>query len=246
MTDRLKVLLIDGSPRGKQGNTYLVSRAFIEGMGDIELKEIPVYMANIQHCRGCLHCLKKQPGYCSITDDDMAAILQDFLWADLCIWSMPVFAFGIPSKTKALIDRMMPMFSLSMDIDKTGSPVHPLLDPGYRSENLLISTGGFPVAENNFEPLVIYMERRFRDSFKGAITVPQGPLIRSDPNDPPQSPEEKEVVSRLLDKARAAGAYYIENRAFSKEILDGLKKPMIDPQDYINGTNEIAASLSER
>lgn len=45
MKNRPKVLLINGSPRGEHGNTYIVAQAFIKGMGDIELKEIPVYRA---------------------------------------------------------------------------------------------------------------------------------------------------------------------------------------------------------
>jgi multimeric flavodoxin WrbA len=242
MKKKPNVLLINGSPRGEYGNTYLVTRAFIEGMGDIELREIPVYEANIQHCKGCLYCLTKRPGHCIIKDDDMEVILQDFLWADISIWSMPLFDFSIPSKTKALLDRMMPMFSVGMKIDETGAPMHPMLNTAYQSDNVLISTCGFPVAEHNYELMTEYMQRRFKNRYKGGITIPQGEIIRPDPASP-SSPELKETIDDLMARVRSAGSYFRENGSLSEEIQTAMKKPLVPPDDYMDGINTIASML---
>jgi len=244
MENRPKVLLINGSPRGDHGNTYIVAQDFIKGMGDIELKEIPVYSAKIQHCRGCQYCLTIRPGKCIITDDDMEAILQDFKWADICIWSMPLFDFSIPSRTKALLDRTMPMFSVAMHFDEDGFPTHPIRDPAYRSDNVLISTAGFPVAEHNFELLTGYMQRRFRSRYKGAVTMPQGELLRSDPSNP-SSPELKDAINAYLEKVSEAGACFMKCGELSAEIQAELKKPILDPEDYMAGINAFAEALSD-
>jgi len=245
MKNRLNVLLINGSPRGSASNTYALARAFIRGMGDIELKEIAVYKADIQHCRGCQYCLTQQPGHCIITDDDMASILQDFKWADITIWSMPLFDFSIPSKTKALLDRLMPMFSVAMKIDEDGFPAHLYLDSSYRSDTLLISTAGFPVAEHNYELLTGYMQRRFRSTYKGAVTMPQGELMRTDPRDP-MAAEIKTAIEEYLKKVSDAGSYFREHGELSAEIQEELKRPILNPADYMDGVNAVAAALTRQ
>jgi hypothetical protein len=56
---------------------------------------------------GCQYCLTNNPGTCIIGDDDMAFILQDFKWADITIWSMPLFDLSIPSLTMPTMSQIL-------------------------------------------------------------------------------------------------------------------------------------------
>ena len=52
----MKILLINGSPKGKKSNTYRLSQAFREGISentDIEYEEICVRDKDIKPCSGC-------------------------------------------------------------------------------------------------------------------------------------------------------------------------------------------------
>lgn len=49
----MKILIINGSPKGDSSNTLKLTKAFVEGMGDHEIKEITVSKLNISACKGC-------------------------------------------------------------------------------------------------------------------------------------------------------------------------------------------------
>ena len=142
------------------------------------------------------------------------------------------------------VDRTMPMFSVAMHFDEDGFPTHPMRDPAYRSDNVLISTAGFPVAEHNFELLTGYMQRRFRSRYKGAVTMPQGELLRSDPSNP-SPPEIKNAINAYLEKVSEAGACFMKCGKLSAEIQSELKKPILDPEDYMAGINAFAETLPD-
>ena len=60
----MKVLMINGSPKGKKSNTYKLTNAFIEGIKeatDVEYEEIQVNNLNIKPCLGCFSCCNKKP-----------------------------------------------------------------------------------------------------------------------------------------------------------------------------------------
>ena len=52
----MKILLINGSPKGKRSNTYKLAQAFKEGISEktaIEYEEICVKDKEIKTCSGC-------------------------------------------------------------------------------------------------------------------------------------------------------------------------------------------------
>ena len=122
----MKILMINGSPRGKNSNTYKLSTAFVEGIKnkeDIELDEIQVNKLDIKPCLGCFSCWNKTPGECVIKDD-MKNVIEKILWADVIIWSFGLYYFSVPSSLKTLIDRPLPLVLPFMVKDsETGS--HP-------------------------------------------------------------------------------------------------------------------------
>ena len=54
----MKVLAINGSPRGAAGNTECLARPFLEGAEEAGAKFETVYLhrKRINHCLGCFSC----------------------------------------------------------------------------------------------------------------------------------------------------------------------------------------------
>ena len=113
-----KILLINGSPKGKKSNTYKLANAFIEGLKEeqkeLEVEEIYVNKLELNSCLGCFSCWNKTPGQCVIKDD-MPGVIEKLLWADITIWSFPLYYFSVPGKLKTMIDRQLPMVLPFMD-----------------------------------------------------------------------------------------------------------------------------------
>jgi multimeric flavodoxin WrbA len=57
---------------------------------------------------GCFSCWNKSPGKCVLADD-MAALIEKIIHADVLIWSFPLYYFSVPGGLKNLIDRQLPM-----------------------------------------------------------------------------------------------------------------------------------------
>ena len=107
----MKILVFNGSPKGERSNTLQLTKAFCAGITQVEQTQVeivPVYQREIKDCRGCFHCWSATPGICCI-QDDMAELISKILAADLIIWSFPLYYFGLPSRLKALMDRLLPM-----------------------------------------------------------------------------------------------------------------------------------------
>ena len=113
----MRILAINGSPKGKQSNTWRLTSSFIEGITAQEedargqaptIDALSVGALNIKPCRGCFSCWSKTPGKCCI-HDDMQEIIEKILRADVIIWSFPLYYFGLPGPLKNLIDRQLPM-----------------------------------------------------------------------------------------------------------------------------------------
>ena len=135
------ILLINGSPKGKKSNTYQLATAFIEGLKqeqkELTVEEIFVNQLEMNPCLGCFSCWNKTPGEC-IIKDDMQEVIEKLLWADITIWSFPLYYFSVPSKLKNLIDRQLPMVLPFMEKNaKSGS--HPTRYDMSSKRNILIS-----------------------------------------------------------------------------------------------------------
>ena len=59
----MKILVINGSPKGERSDTMHVTRAFIEGMGET-YDVIDSMHVDVKPCLGCYACWTKTPGEC--------------------------------------------------------------------------------------------------------------------------------------------------------------------------------------
>lgn len=152
----MKLLLINGSPKGEKSNSLRLSRAFVEGLREVwqdaEVEELVINDLNVEKCIGCLNCWKRTPGRC-FRNDDMAAAIDKTLEADLLIWSFPLYYYSLPGSLKVFYDRQVPtMKPVMMErTDGKGNGKHASRYDLSHQRNVLISTCGFCYYKGNYD-----------------------------------------------------------------------------------------------
>lgn len=221
----MRILVINGSPKGNGSDTLKLTKAFLKGMGETG-EIIHTLQANVKPCLGCLACWQRTPGSC-VQKDGMAHILEKYKEADLVIWSTPLYFFSLPSNCKAVLDRLLPLEKLSMHVDDTGRTDH-----GHRydlkTKHVLISGCGFPDREENFDGLIFMFKRAF-----GAIPMilcREAPLLCE--------PHMQELTSVYLDMVTKAGAEYKATGSISPTTQAVLDAPMLPPDQYRQAVNQ--------
>ena len=125
----MNILLVNGSPKGERSNTLRLANAFFEGICYAQkdclpkIERLNIAQMDINSCLGCFSCWKTTPGKCCIYDD-MQIVLEKLLWADLTIWSFPLYYFNLPGKLKTVIDRQLPL-TLPFMLSNAESGGHP-------------------------------------------------------------------------------------------------------------------------
>ena len=155
----MRVLVLNGSPKGDKSNTYRLTSAFLDGLRQtqpVKAETIEVGKLHLLPCRGCFACWSKTPGKC-VLQDDMGGVIEKILAADVLIWSFPLYYFSIPGQLKLLIDRQLPM-SLPFMTD-TDSGGHPSRYDRSGQRQVVISTCGFYTAEGNYDAVDAQVSR---------------------------------------------------------------------------------------
>lgn len=222
----MKVLVLNGSPRGQKSNTLRITEAFLEGLeaaGKQEITRIDVREKKIEPCLGCFACWKDTPGKCVIKDD-MEAILPLLVESDLVLWSFPLYYFSMPSKIKALMDRMLPLNLPFMEERPDGGASHPSRYDLSHQRTVVVSSCGFFSATNNYEALDAQFSIAFGKNNVEKIFCPQGEIL--------QVKELKARTDEYLSIVRKAGTEYAENFAVSQSTKAELELPMLSEQIY--------------
>lgn len=100
----MKVLLICGSPR--VGNTeYILDQIY--NKLDCEKDFVLLRKQKIEHCKGCLSCLKEYECYIR---DDMKDIINKMKGADTLVIGIPNYFDNVPGLFKIFADRCNPLY----------------------------------------------------------------------------------------------------------------------------------------
>lgn len=201
----MKVLLINGSPRGNRSNSLKLAHSFIEGIketGEVFIDELNVSKMKIESCRGCFSCWKATPGEC-IIKDDMPTVIEKEVEADIIIWSFPLYYFSVPGILKDLIDRQLPMYLpfMSENEDGIGSGGHESRYNLKGRRHVLISTCGFYSSEGNYDSVTRMFDHFLGEGNFEQIFCGQGELFNTK--------ELSDRTDEYLDFVRKAGSEYV-------------------------------------
>lgn len=159
----MNILVINGSPKGERSNTLRLTNAFLDGLCNSlkdcspTIERLDIGQMSIHPCLGCFSCWKTTPGQCCL-HDDMQIVLEKLLWADLTIWSFPLYYFSLPGKLKTVIDRQLPL-SLPFMESHTEGGGHPSRYDMKGKQTVLISTCGFYTAKSNYDSVTAQFDR---------------------------------------------------------------------------------------
>ena len=219
----MKTLIINGSLKGTRSHSYMVAERFAKGIEEssgavtevIELKDM-----DIRHCVGCFGCWKVTPGQCVIRDD-MDVIREKILESDNIILSFPLYFFGVSSKMKTMLDRLLPF---KMPYKGRHATEDNLLIMDYRydfSDKRLILASSCAHASTD----IVYdsVTREF-DMICGKgnytkVFCSQGEILELD--------QMKPILNKYLNGIEAAGKEFGINRELSEETAQKVCAPLI-------------------
>lgn len=225
----MKILVLNGSPRGKKSTTMQITDAFIKGIKkpDDQIEIVHLVNHKVSACRGCYCCWTNTPGKCVIKDDGVW-ILEHYLQAELVIWSSPLYSFGLTSIAKAMLDRLLPVYQPIIEERKNGQVTHPFRFDLQYQKYVLISGCGFYAYENNYESLEKQFQILYGDKYTSIICT-EGELFRFE--------ELRFKTNIYLEMVTKAGKEYRENGAVSEELEKRLRERHFVPKKYVDMAN---------
>lgn len=118
----MKILAINGSPRGSKSQTLRLVQAVLDGArsagADVEV--VDVCKLHIEYCNGCTVCYER--GEC-VKDDDFAALYEKMCESDGIVLGSPNYIDSVTAPLKAVFDRMADAVHCQMLTDKFGCSV---------------------------------------------------------------------------------------------------------------------------
>ena len=240
----MKILLINGSPKGAKSNSLRLAHSFLDGIRDhesereraVEVEELHLNTLRIAPCKGCFACWKQTPGTCCM-EDDMQTVIEGLLSANLVIWSFPLYYYSVPGPLKNLIDRQLPMSLPFMceSRDGNGSGGHPSRYDRSGIKHVLISTCGFYSAEGNYDSVTRMFDHVLGQGKYTSIFCGQGELFRV-----------KELSARTdayLAAVRQAGKEYAGGRI--REETETKLKALLYPREVFEKMADASWGISK-
>ncbi len=226
------ILALQGSPRGREGNTDIMLQEFLRGAASAGAQTETVYLKDlsINHCIGCFNCWTETPGKC-IHEDDMPPLLEKVRRYDIMVHATPIYSFNMTPQLKTFQDRLLPLIDPHMI--KVGDKYkHPSrYDRVYKT--VLISNCGFPDIRQ-FEALRQTM--RMREEFGntvmiGELLMPTGEILK-----------QKEIRELLGDYYAAffsAGTEVVQHGRILPETEKKVQTLVMPQEDIVKIANEI-------
>lgn len=164
--DKMKIVTINGSPRGQNSTSQIMIDAFTRYMDNSEIVKIILAEFDLQNCQGCYSCWLNECG-CVIDDDfNKLGILAD--GADLMVFASPVYFKNLTGLFKSFIDRLT----------STGSP-H--AEKKYESPKfVMLSNCGYPY-DSEFEVISLWIKRfsaSMNSDLLGEFYFPNGKRLK--------------------------------------------------------------------
>ncbi len=230
----MKILVLNGSPKGSASNTMNLTHAFLKGAGwSAQADIIDVAKADIKACSGCFCCWNKTPGTCVI-QDKMAEILTKIIDADVIVWSFPLYYFSVPGSLKNLIDRQLPLSLPFMEKESSKGSHPPRYDLTHQ-KHIIISTCGFWTPTGNYDAVISMFDHFCGKDRYTKILCGQGELFRV--------PELKSRTDQYLDIICQAGTQYAEGGIDAKTQAE-IERPLF-PRDVFEKAADASWGISQ-
>lgn len=223
----MKILVINGSPRGEKSNTLKLTNAFLDGYKsakDCEIEVVALKEKKIEPCLGCFGCWTGSPGKCVIKDDVRDISIKMFA-SDLVIYSFPLFYYSLPAKLKAFVERQLPTVASFM----TGQKNY-LINGGHpprfemKFKTLLISNCGFYPIAKSYDAVRAQFNMICGDDGYDDIFIGEGELFC------------KAIAKRRcdarLEELRNAGVEYAKTGKLSEDTKAKLTANIFPPDMY--------------
>ena len=102
----MRVTVFMGSPR-LNGNTAELCKPFMDELkvSGAELSYITLHGKNISPCKACYACQQVSGIYGCVQPDEMQAIVDEMMKADIIVLATPIYTWYCPPEMKAMLDR---------------------------------------------------------------------------------------------------------------------------------------------
>lgn len=229
----MKVVAINGSPHGDQGNTALILGPFVEGMqaAGAQVKVFLTKTMTVHPCQGDYACWVRTPGQC-FQQDDMQTLISELLDANIVVLATPLYVDGMSGPLKMVMDRMIPMGCPTIEL-REDCCRHPGRSTVKDLKMVLVSNCGFWEVEH-FDALVTHIKaiaKNFNAAFAGALLRPHGPAFKA-------MLDRHVPVTDVLDAARDAGRQLIETGSIAAQTLSAVSRPLLPRDRYVAIVNE--------
>jgi len=226
----MRMMIFNGSPRGKNGNNHILDSAFADGARDAGAEVETVFLSgsDIRPCKGCHSCWFGNPGEC-VQDDDMAELMPRIIDSDVIVFSSPLFVDNVSGLMKNFMDRLIPLGDPHMERDEEGECRH-VKRYDKPSRIVVVSNCGFP-EQSHFQVLRLLFQRvarNFHCEVAAEIYRGAGVLLRS------KDPQIKPAVDDYLALVREAGREIVDKGRLTKRTTTKLDKPLMPMKDHVD------------
>lgn len=231
----MKIVAINGSPRGKNSNTQVIVDEFLAGASEAgaEVETVLLIEKNVSHCRGCLACWVGTPGVC-VMKDDMAELLEKLREAGVVVYATPLYTDAVTGLMKDFMDRSVPLLDPHFVADGRGETRHPLRYDTF-PKMVVISNSGFP-EQSQFQvmsSLFHRLARNFHSDVIAEIYRGGGGILKA------EAEELQPLIAGYKSLLRKAGREIAQNLALSDDTREALQCPLVPPDVYVEHMNRM-------
>lgn len=228
-----KVLVINGSPRGRGGFTYFYLQHFLKGIQKTGCKADVVNLCDdaikIEPCRGCFTC-EKFPYQCVIQDNG-SDLLKQVENSYLTIYAFPIYTWSIPDKLHAFLNRhfvlVSPYFVRSGNLIR-----HSRMNKKERYSAVLIISG-YPHKEQ-FD----LVKKIFKFGYGFYVHIPLiAAIFRPAAEELFSNPSCQEPLEQVLRALGDAGHQLISEGKVARRTLLSVSKVYIPLSPWLRGLN---------
>lgn len=239
-----KILVINGSPRGKNSNTLKLTNAVLDGIkrneDEFDIEVLDICNMKITPCTGCMNCWGKTPGKCVI-NDCMQSVNETFRKSDIVIFSFPLYFFGMPGAMKVFVDRLMPLMDTYKGAVKTigNNAFHDFRFNVRNKKFVVISSCGYGRTEEIYDSLTKELDFIFGSGKYYPLYCPQSEML--------SIPQLKPQIDAYLERFRKIGELLGQsNTKISDEDIKFVSEPILPQRAFEMLVNNYWNSVTQK